>query len=159
MSNPYIKILIGPPCSGKSTWIKNNHNGEEILSTDDMIEEYARENNSTYTEVFDSKLMSIMTKRFFDLIDECVKDKKNIIIDRTNMKAGARDKILSRVSSDYEKIAVVFEYDKDDLYVRNENRNKETGKFIPKFVISGMCNSFEDPTADEFNSIERIPYG
>lgn len=46
--------LIGLPCTGKSTWIKNTFDPEDILilSTDDMIEHAAMQLGKTYDDIF-----------------------------------------------------------------------------------------------------------
>jgi predicted kinase len=52
---PKCYQLIGVPAAGKSTWIKNQiwALGLTVISTDDFVENYARECGSTYSEVFD----------------------------------------------------------------------------------------------------------
>ena len=46
--------LIGVPASGKSTWIKDQvwMLGLTIVSTDPFVEDYARAQVKTYSEVF-----------------------------------------------------------------------------------------------------------
>jgi shikimate kinase len=46
--------LIGVPCAGKSTWIKDQiwALGLTVVSTDSFVEDYARTQGKTYKEVF-----------------------------------------------------------------------------------------------------------
>ncbi len=56
-----------------------------------------------------------------------------------------------------ELFAVSFELPKATIFERLKNREKKTGKFIPKEVILEQINSFNIPTTDEgFDAIERI---
>jgi hypothetical protein len=52
---PTVYVLVGVPGSGKSTWIKNQDWAQDcvVVSTDDFVEDYAKEVGSTYSEVFD----------------------------------------------------------------------------------------------------------
>ena len=65
-----VYILSGVSGSGKSTYIKN-HNLCSV-STDELVEEYARENNFNYTQAFDEiqnkKLFGSLNSIFFDNI-------------------------------------------------------------------------------------------
>jgi predicted kinase len=46
-----VIILCGVPTSGKSSWVKNNP-GYTVISSDNIIENYAQHIGSTYNEVF-----------------------------------------------------------------------------------------------------------
>ena len=52
---PTLYVLVGVPGSGKSTWIAQQDWAKDcaVVSTDDFVEDYAKEVGSTYSEVFD----------------------------------------------------------------------------------------------------------
>lgn len=157
---PIIYILIGLPGSGKSTWTQDLTNKSErdftIISSDAEIEKMAREVNKTYSEVYDryiGKAIFIMKEN----AKNAIADVKNIIWDQTNVTKKKRKRILEALSNEYYKVAVDFTVDPKELERRLEKRAKETGKFIPKFVIDSLGKSYQAPSKDEgFDEIIKI---
>ena len=150
----YFYMLIGLPGSGKSTWINNNVFGNTaILSTDQLIEDYASIKGKTYSEVF-KEYIGVATDFFFSLIEQEVQAGRNILIDRTNMSVSVRKKILDMIPDDYIKVAIVVTCDEVDLQERLFNR---PGKTIPWNVIESMKKSYQEPTkAEGFSSITYL---
>lgn len=156
---PKITLLVGPPCSGKS-FFRDKQQGVSVISRDDLLLEFAEENgfNGNYSEIWkwleetnqQKEIDKIEQKRF----REAVKNKDDIIIDRTNMSAKSRRKWLNNVTKDYTKEAIVFATEYDEIYARNENRALKTGKTIPKYVISKMMKQFTIPTYAEVDSVK-----
>lgn len=151
-------VLVGLPGSGKSTWIKENKhrflNKGYILSTDNMIEDFAASIDKTYDDVFNDYIKEANKEFHKNRIPEAMKSGESIVVDRTNMNRKARKKFLDAVPDDYFKMAIVFEVDNDVLKERLEKRSKEEGKTIPSNVIESMRNSFELPSLDEgFDSV------
>ena len=151
-----VIFLIGPPCSGKSTWIKNEADGEfTICSTDDLISWYGEKYNRSYNDVFNSGITRAFESIFKQSIKDLTADNKNIIIDRTNTTVSTREKILSLIPENYKKTAVYFDVGIDTLLERNKVRS-ETGKHIPAFVIKNFKNKMEIPTLEEFDEIIKV---
>jgi len=50
-----LYVLVGVPASGKSTWVKNQiwALGLNVVSTDTFVEDYAKVQGKTYSEVFE----------------------------------------------------------------------------------------------------------
>ncbi|MFZ1301868.1 MAG: ATP-binding protein [Candidatus Microsaccharimonas sp.] len=148
---PHCIILCGMPASGKSTWRNEiTLKGYEVLSTDDLIEEYARSIGKTYDEVF-TAYISVAEDRFWSSLELAVTEKRNIIVDRTNINQKARRRILARLTKDYTKTAVAFippdrQSDYDEHMRRLDNR---PGKTIPKHVLLSMQANFQVPTEEE----------
>jgi predicted kinase len=144
---PKCYQLIGVPGSGKSTWIKNQDwaLGLTIVNTDSFVEDYAREQGKTYSEVFKDYM-----PRAVELMAEQVvfarEHGHTIIWDQTSTTVASRAKKF-RMLPDYEHIAVVFRTpDRDELDVRLSGR---PGKHIPKNVVDAMIEGWEEPTVEE----------
>lgn len=146
---PELIMLVGAPCSGKSTWRRLNLSDDYVLiDTDSYIERRATEMGQTYEEVFKSEISNAekdMMRRLRTAVAMC----KNIVWDQTNMTRRARTRKLSLIPQFYNRAAVVFGLDEDELMRRNRQRAKETGKRISETIIRSMLNSFEMPTGDE----------
>ena len=52
LKEPFVIILIGPPLSGKTTWIRENFPTTEVISRDEIVMEVYGSRN--YTEAFKS---------------------------------------------------------------------------------------------------------
>lgn len=154
---PAIYILVGPPASGKSTWresyISKISDPTVVLSTDDLIEEYAIQANMDYNQAFKEVNFSDLEKTMFFKFREALGRSENIIVDRTNMRIKSRNRFLASVPKTYKKIAVVFEINTPHLLARLHNRAEQTGKFIPEKNVLDMISTYQEPTMDEFDSI------
>ena len=153
--NPWLVMLIGLPGSGKSTYCRTNLPKVPILSTDDIIEKYAREKNKTYSEVF-VKVASDAGKQVQHKTKKFIKDRQSVIIDQTNMTRKSRVNKLTPFEG-YYKVAIVVTADPIELNLRLKLRAEQTGKFIPQNVIDQMAQSFQiiDPT-EGWNEIHYI---
>jgi hypothetical protein len=144
---PKCYQLVGVPGSGKSTWIKNQDwaLGLTIVSTDAFVEDYARQQGKTYSEVFTDYMPTAV-----DLMAEQVVRARTlghtIIWDQTSTTIASRAKKF-RMLPDYEHIAVVFKCpDADELVRRLASR---PGKLIPVDIIESMIKNFEVPSEEE----------
>ena len=159
--------MVGVSGSGKTTWV-NSHKEYIACSTDSIIEQLAESMGISYTEAFDyiqnKKKFDYITTKFFEKIHECILNDKDFVIDRTHLKRNVRFSIINELKTfatengkHLELSAVSFELPKNTIFERLKNREKKTGKFIPREVILEQINSFDIPTIDEgFDTIERI---
>lgn len=144
-------MMCGIPCAGKSTYIRNGIENTDvfdeyvILSTDNYIEEYARQNNMTYNEAFEDAIEEATCKMYQDL-DLAIQRGKSIIWDQTNVSRKSRMKKLKKVPTTYTKTAVVLPISLEEAIIRNSQR---ANKFIPRSVLHRMYHQFEVPTEDE----------
>lgn len=142
-------ILIGTPCSGKSTWCNNylkDKPNTMIVSRDNILMEHS--NNLTYSEAWDKVNHKQIDLEYKDKIIQSYFYEGNVIIDATNMTSKRRISILSGVVN-FQKTAIVFNCDKNTFIERNNNRNNSQGKHIPLTVYENMLNSYEEPTEKE----------
>ena len=144
---PKCYQLIGVPGSGKSTWVKNQDwaLGLTVVSTDAFVEDYARSQGKTYSEVF-AEYMPTAIGLMIEQVEFVREHGHDIIWDQTSTTVKSRTRKF-RMLRDYEHIAVVFRTPPlDELDVRLSGR---PGKHIPKNVINSMIAGWEDPTAEE----------
>jgi len=136
-----LYMLIGVPGSGKSTWAKSQ-NWIKIctyISTDELVEEYAKRTNSTYNEVF-QEYMPEAVKVMTNMVIEARKAGKDIVWDQTSCTVITRAKKIKMLPH-YRKIAVVFKTPPEtELRARLDSR---PDKIIPWEVVSDMANKLE----------------
>jgi len=144
---PKVYVLVGVPGSGKSTWVSNQDWAKDCayISTDSIVEQFAAEQNKTYSEVFES-FMPTAVDLMVDQVLLAKLQNKDIIWDQTTTTILSRKKKF-KMLPDYYHIAVVFKTPpKDELDRRLNNR---PGKIIPPNVIENMISNWEDPSKKE----------
>ncbi len=142
---PYIVVLCGLPGSGKSTFRENFRSDGVHLSTDDLVEEVARWEGTTYDQVWEREI-----KRVTEVVNNnfriALKHRDSIVWDQTNLTAKKRKKILSQVPKEYYKVAIFVQVHED---IRQERLKNRPGKVIPAHVDQSMRDSLVVPTTDE----------
>jgi len=144
---PKCYQLVGVPGSGKSTWIKNQTwmLDMPVVSTDTFVEDYAKKQGKTYSEVFD-EYMPIAVKLMANQAKICEANGLDLIWDQTSTTQSSRERKFNTLPR-YKHIAVVFATpDKKELERRLASR---PGKEIPWAVVQGMIDNFVMPTEDE----------
>ena len=144
---PKCYQLIGVPASGKSTWISNQDWVKDCVtvSTDEFVEDWARECGSTYSEVF-ADYMPRAVELMAAKVVRAREAGKDIIWDQTSTTQISRTRKFNMLP-DYEHIAIVFKTpEKRELERRLASR---PGKEIPAYVIEQMIDGWQDPTEEE----------
>jgi predicted kinase len=149
-TSPHVIVLVGPPGSGKTTWIKANGEGHTVISSDDLLEAWGNERGLTYSEAFKQADMKSIERQMFAAFEAALLAEKCIIIDRTNMNVKSRNRFLSMVPRKYAKYAVVFTVSREEL---NKRLDQRPGKIIPPFVVDSMLASYQEPTNAEFDKV------
>jgi predicted kinase len=153
LKEPFVIILIGPPLSGKTTWIRENFPTTEVISRDETVMEVYGSRN--YTEAFNNvdqkEVDKVLTQKFLD----ANLAKKNVIVDMTHMASKRRKQNLNYFTNDYYKLAVIFPILSEEEYVkRNQKRIEEENKDLPMGVVKSMISSYQPITSDEgFNKV------
>lgn len=155
--NPKITFLIGPPASGKSTWVSQNGNNAIIISRDDIVDKLRKLLGISYGEAFkNQELQNKVNAELQTHINNSLISGKDIVVDMTNMNKNSRSHILSKVPQNYTKNAVVFNVSRDELLNRLKTREEQTGKHVPIAVVDQMISNFQLPDKDEFDNISLI---
>ena len=151
---PKCYQLIGVPASGKSTWVQNQDwmLGLTVVSTDPFVEDYARAQGKTYSEVF-KDYMPTAVNLMAEQVVFARRHDHTVIWDQTSTTVLSRARKFNMLP-DYEHIAIVFATpDLEELKRRLASR---PGKEIPWAVVQGMIDNFEMPTeAEGFTEIWR----
>jgi len=148
---PHCLFLVGLPLSGKSTSLLYNRN-DVVISFDDEIMRLS--NGRTYNEIWNEpNIKEQAEKNMNHRLMNAIKEKKNIVIDKTNLSAKSRRFVINQLTSDYLIKANVFLTSFEDITERNVFRNAEMGKFIPIGVIESMIKNFACPMGDEMDEI------
>lgn len=158
MSIPIVQILCGCPTSGKSTYALNEiahpaNTDAVLISTDNIIEKYAREEGKTYNEVFEEHIFRA-NKEMYSQVKDAIRQRKSVIWDQTNLTAKSRKKKLANFPSYYIKVAVYFIIPYSEIITRNQTR---PGKLISEKILQNMYDSYEIPSCSE--GFDRCFYG
>ncbi|CAB4124669.1 COG4639 Predicted kinase [uncultured Caudovirales phage] len=143
-----LYVLVGIPGSGKSTWVANQRwdwSKTAVVSTDGLVEDYAKSVGKTYSEVFD-EYMPTAVKLMAEQVQEARDAGKDIVWDQTSTTVASRAKKF-KMLPDYQAIAVVFKTP-DDEELRRRLRSRP-GKVIPQRVIYQMKEHWQTPTLEE----------
>jgi predicted kinase len=149
-------ILIGLPYSGKSTFI-NKLKDYVIISSDNYLSSYAEKQTKSYNEVFDSYIKTATELSNQDFYN-AVKEKKKIIIDKTNLTRKSRKFWIDKLkNAGYVIEAVVFKNLTDEEFTRRVELR--SNKYISNDIINQMKTRYQEPSKEEgFSSIIYIGY-
>lgn len=150
LKEPYVLVLIGPPLSGKDFFIRQNFSDKDVvmISRDQiLLDVYGSDN---YDEAFKNVDQKKVDVELSNQLRQASVDKKNVIINMTNMTSKRRSHNLSYFSDDYLKVAVIFPIlEWDEYRRRNLKRQQEEKKSIPEQVIKNMISSYQPIREEE----------
>lgn len=134
-----IEILVGIPCSGKSTYCKNNNNkNTHIISRDDIRLDlfsnkykFSKQNEIRVTNFFDYKVDIALYADFIN----------TVILDNTHCKEKYIDEIIKKYSK-YNIVIKFFDISLYKAHYRNIVRYFKTGKWIPINVMNSMYKNY-----------------
>jgi len=141
---PKLTVLVGVPCSGKSTFCKK-YPEKDVISRD-AIRIVFFNKPYFYTKENEDKVTRIQN----ELIRSSVNEKKDIIMDNTHCKEAYINEYFKKMPEGYEIEVIFFNCPLWKLYIRNIWRYLWKGKWIPIKVIDNM---FEN-----YNKIDKKKY-
>lgn len=148
---PHFILLAGPSGSGKSSLRAKLVAGlvdAVVLSSDDFLETWARDDGLSYQESFARHRDAAMAAVAADQSDAFARG-AHVIRDQTHLTAEVRRERLAEVPDSYTRIAIAFEAPLDTLYARLSRRAAETGKHIPETVLHEQVACYTRPHFDE----------
>lgn len=158
-----VYILVGPPCSGKSSWISKNFNNYYLISRDDCILKIGNDYDITdYDKAYDLMKENEQVSSEIDSLEMIMIDNaflsnyENIIIDNPNLKEKFRDKWIKKFSSNYNINIVLFLTPLEILVKRDIIRTKNENKSIGVKVIINKLKTFSFPILSK--RINKILY-
>jgi predicted kinase len=144
-NSPVATILVGIPGSGKSTSIDKD---VTVISFDNAIMGAYPDlsYNDAFNKAREEDILKDIEKQMFLDLRTAVKNKENIIIDKTNLTKKSRNRIISQISKDYFIEAKVFIVELPEIKKRLSLRK---GKYISDEVLDSMIKNFRLPGYDE----------
>ena len=172
----FIKVLIGISGSGKSTYVRDvvKETNEKVCSTDKFVEEHAMSRfnvdgikfsyEQAFNDIQENNMFEVITKKFYDEIEENIKNGDNFIIDRTNLSARARASLIKELRELGKKhgkavviTGIIFNPSTSVILERLKQRIILENKRIPDNVLDDQIKYFEVPTkAEDFDILENI---
>lgn len=152
MSDIVIIILVGIPCSGKSTWVdewkdilSNTYDAPVIVISRDDIRLTLSGGKYTFDQSIENRVTDIFYKQLSGAV---TLDKAVIILDNTHCRQAYINKyydMFDHMLGEHQmKIYIqVFDVPYWKCLMRNWKRGLVTGKVIPLTVMEGMNENFK----------------
>jgi len=147
-----IEILVGIPCSGKSSYVNKKLStgqlGDNVaLSRDEyrltfLPKDYKHnsKDENWITEIYNLDLQNMVAGGNY-----------NIILDNTHCKEKYIDEIITKYSEHANIKIIFFNISLTEAHIRNVLRCIKTGKWIPIAIINSMYKNY--------NKLNRKKYG
>ncbi len=141
-----LVVLCGPSGSGKSNWVARHCRDYVLISLDEIREEINGDRSS-------QKNRGQVLHLAKDRLKECLRKKRNVVWDATNLRADFR-KIICDFGCDYHALVslVVFLLAESTIYRSNRNRQYA----IPDGALSKQIDSFQFPLPDEAHQLYLV---
>lgn len=153
---PHLIMLSGPSGSGKTTYRQNllkSFPRAKILSSDDIIEDLAKQHDMDYQEAFVAFSQDVSEELELRL-QRIISRGHDLIWDQTNLSCKKRLQALEMIPDSYTFTAVCFEAPKDLIFERVRQREQATSKHIPEDILKDQIDAYERPHFDEgFDSV------
>jgi len=157
---PWFVLVVGAPGSGKSTLAKAmvTKYGIKRFSTDDVVDRRAKHLNITYAKAFETAPFGAIVNEMKIPIFQAVNMGQGVLLDQTSMTRDSRMRKLAWCNGKHTKICIdLCGLSVDVLDKRVQQRVKDGGRHIPRYMIADMLTKYERPTPDEgFQLIYRM---
>ena len=153
IKTPTCYIMVGAPYSGKTFFIEHNAilRSLPVVSSDNEVHRLCKEHGTTYNDSF-AKYIGKATKIYKMKMRVLMRQKKDFIIDRTNLTKKARKPLIEALRREGYRVECVWfkpaetQAQMDELERRIAFRHDQS---VPFGILMKMYQSFEIPTKDE----------
>jgi predicted kinase len=158
-----VTILVGPPCSKKSTWVEANAGDAIVINRDSCVEEIGKKyNKNSYDEAYYYMRDNQNIKDEVDTLDD-KKDteaknskNKNIIIDNPNLSLKNRREWIDAFKVTHIIKLIVFLPSFEQLQKCSKERGEKINKNISRQNFINKFKLFNFPLLNE--GIDYISY-
>ena len=139
--NKEVKLTVGIPASGKSTW------GKEFVAK--SVAEWVRICRDDYRYMMknvgwcDFKVEQMITKLVNDAIVTSLNSGFNVLVDQTNVKAKYLNDFISFLEDKADVTFQIFDIDLKTALERDENRERAVGKDVVERMFKEYSNLFQ----------------
>ncbi|MDF1883213.1 AAA family ATPase [Sulfurimonas sp. SAG-AH-194-C21] len=151
-----LYLLVGPPCSRKSTWLKSKKDNFLVLSRDSSMDFIGRKyNKNTFNEVYELTKIDESVKKevsqHYHEVASLVKKSKNIdvVIDNPNLKKRHREEWIKHLGKTHIIEVVLFLNSFETLKNCDNLRYMSEGKHIGEEAILEKLIGFVYPLYSE----------
>lgn len=148
---PEMVMMVGLPCSGKSTYAIRHYVNYPIISADIHIEAYAKREGMTYNEAFPI-MKKEATRKFNEQLNELLSGRNGFVVDRINVSAKGRKELLDKARAAGFTVTVVYVTASDKRYEQNVKSRPE--KVVEGTVLQGMRRSLHDDITALYNMVD-----
>lgn len=134
---PMLTMMCGLPRSGKSTWIEKHKEDDVIVSPDQV-------RLKVFGVQFYSEVEQFVWGFTNGMANLLLEQKKDIIVDATNINNKQRQVWLNLASKYCNKVRIVW-FKTPISVCKERNENSDSANKVPSEVIDRMARDFEDP--------------
>jgi predicted kinase len=156
--NKTIEILVGIPCSGKSTYVK-----KRVIYCPDTIVSISRDDlrELVYGKHYKPNKFKEeeITKLFnYDLeYHLSSRETEVLILDNTHCKEKYIDEIINKFGKQFNIKITFFDYPLWKAQIRNVLRYLKNGKWIPIKIISQMYKNYNKISRNKYKNFVNLP--
>jgi predicted kinase len=156
LSTSKVTVLVGPPCVGKTSYLKT-FDYDFAISSDDIVDILTKRAGIYYHEFFKyppNSNIKISHNRIFEQLIKESKNFEHVVWDLTNLTKRSRKRIFNFYPLATFK-AVVFDFQGSESLIlkRNQLRFKQQRKYVDEIAIKNMFSSYE-PVSDNEGFID-----
>lgn len=136
---PTLTILIGPPCSGKSTYVKNHMRPNTVRVNQDDIRKMIKGRKYKFSNFMENNVKNINIQTTHILLNSGC----NVILDNTHCNPRSLQQIQKEFEDKADIVYLIFEIPLWKLKIRNIFRCIKKRIWIPVHVIENMYSKID----------------
>lgn len=160
MRHKEIRLMVGPPGVGKSTYVakaaeKLEAAGKSVIVVSRDAIRKKLTGSATGNKYFAKEKETFHA--FVEMVQDAInKEIEIIFVDATHINEKSRNRILSRLSNteDYVLVVETFNIPKEEAIKRNDKRKGFA--YVPLAAINRMYQDFTIPTMSEFEKYKFV---